>query len=98
MDRLQKGDKTAREIYDETLGDGSGIDKKGVQIYKRPYLWRDDTPTTAKDTFTENFIPTPTLNTNETPRWRRVLCGVGLILIVAIIVIWYITGVTSGVR
>lgn len=97
MDRVQKGDKTAREIYNETLGDGSGIDRKGVQIYERPYLWRDDTPTTAKDTFTENFIPTPTLNTNEGPKWKRMLGVVAIVLIVVIIVIWYVTGLMNSV-
>ena len=92
MKEMDKGDLTARKIYNETLDMDSGIDRKGVQIYEKPYLWRDDTPTTAKDTFTENFIPTPTLNTNDLPNWKRVLRTVTIILILAIIAIcWFVT-------
>ena len=96
MDRIQKGDETARKIYNETLGESTGINRKGVQIYERPYLWRDDSPTTAKDTFTENFIPTPTLNTNETPKWKRILGISVIVLIIAVITVCWFVGVFNG--
>ena len=93
MDRIQKGDVTAQKIYNETLDENTGINRKGVQIYERPYLWRDDSPTTAKDTFTENFIPTPTLNTNDAPKWKRVLNGVLIALTIVIITVcWFVGG------
>ena len=93
MDRVQRGEETARKIYKEAMGEDTGIDRKGVQMYEGPYLWRDDTPTTAKDTFTENFIPTPKLNTNDAPKWRRLLGAIALLVVVAIITACFFVGV-----
>lgn len=93
MKQIRTGEETARQIYDAAMGGEQGIHYRGVQMFKRPYLWRDDSPTTIKDTFTENFIPTPTLETNDAPKWKRILKIVALFLIVAAIAFAFFVGV-----
>ena len=93
MKQICDGNDTARKIYKESVGEEVDIDSKGVQMYERPYLWRDDTPCSHKDTPTENFIPTPILNTIDVPKWRRVLCAVLAATAVVGVTIWWLVGV-----
>ena len=96
MKRINDGNETAREIYKESVGEDADINAKGVQMYERPYLWRDDTPTTARDTFTENFIPTPTLNTNDEPKWSRILAITAIATAIVVITVAFFVGVMGG--
>ena len=39
---------------------------KGLHMYKRPYLWRENNPVHPyADTPCENFVPTPTMDAGE---------------------------------
>ena len=43
-----------------------GSEGKGVQMYKTPYLWRENNPVHPyADTPCENFVPTPTMDSGE---------------------------------
>ena len=93
---VKNGEDTAKDIYKASLDGDNNTIGSGVQMYERPYLWRDDSPTTAKDTFTENFIPTPALNTNDRPRWLRVLGIVAAALVTVAIAASWLLGLIFG--
>lgn len=65
MDSRYENESIAKKNYETAMG-GSGENLKGVHMYKRPYLWRENNPAHPyADTPCENFVPTPTMNTGE---------------------------------
>ena len=54
------------ENYESQKSHFSNDDHKGVKMYKRPYLWRENNPAHPyADTPCENFVPTPTMDSGE---------------------------------
>lgn len=60
---------------------------KGLHMYKRPYLWRENNPVHPyADTPCENFVPTPTTDAGEEDASRSKMkkaVKIGLVVLLA---------------
>ena len=64
-----------------------GSEGKGVQMYKTPYLWRENNPAHPyADTPCENFVPTPTMHSGEDSKVKRIIKYVAIGLFVAFMI------------
>ena len=55
---------SGKKNYDAAMnGDTSA--GKGVHMYETPYLWKEDNIAIETDNPTENFVPTPVINTGD---------------------------------
>ena len=60
-----ESDNLAKKNYNSVMENREDT-VKGVQMYKSPYLWRENNPAHPyADTPCENFVPTPTINAGE---------------------------------
>ena len=79
--------EVGKKQYDAAM-DGSGDNGKGVHMYERPYLWRENNPVHAyADTPCENFVPTPTIHTGEDSKVKKVI-KIGLLVALAAFMIY----------
>ena len=57
-----------------------GSNGKGVQMYKTPYLWRENNPAHPyADTPCENFVPMPTMDTGDDNKTKKAI-KIGLLV------------------
>ena len=68
-------------------GDDGDNTAKGVQMGKRPYLWRENNPVDPYvDTPCENFVPTPTMHSGEDSKAKKIIKYVAIGIFVAFMV------------
>ena len=59
----QEFDEVARKSYASNMEDSNGV--KGLKMYSKPFLFDEERPASQMDIPTENFIPTPEINTER---------------------------------
>lgn len=86
MENRHESHNVAKKNYEAAMNDDAGP-VKGVQIEKRPYLWRENNPVHPyMDTPCENFVPTPTIHSNDDSKVKRILKYVALGLFIAFMI------------
>ena len=61
---------------------------KGLHMHKSPYLWKENNVAIERDNPTENFVPTPQINTGDESRsaTKRIVTIVLLVLLIAFMI------------
>ena len=52
----------AKKNYEAAM---SGESRKGLEFFEKPHLWDEEKPCDIKDTPTMNFVPIPTIDSND---------------------------------
>lgn len=79
--------EVGKKQYDAVM-DGNGDNGKGVHMYERPYLWRENNPVHPyADTPCENFVPTPTIHTGEDSKVKKIV-KIGVLVALAAFMIY----------
>lgn len=78
--------EVGRRQYDAAM-DGNGESGKGLHMYRRPYLWRENNPITIRDNPAENFVPTPTIHTGEDSKAKKII-KIGVLVALAAFMIY----------
>ena len=76
---------SARKNYDAAM---NGEIRKGVELFEKPHLWDEERPCDIKDTPTDNFIPTPEMDSggfSSYSIWGKISTILGFCIFAAII-------------